>query len=69
LTAQLAASGHYRLITSIGALNLAAKPIMNWLLIPSLGAGGITLATGLMYAFSFGIMFAFVIARARPAAL
>lgn len=69
LTAQLAASGHYRLITSIGAVNLAAKPIMNWLLIPSLGAAGITLATGVMYAFSFGIMVAFVVMRIRRTAL
>lgn len=65
LTAQLAASGRYGLITSIGAVNLAVKIFANLLLIPSLGASGIMLATGIMYAVCLLILLAWQDLQAR----
>ncbi len=53
LTALLGASGRYGMIASLAATNLLVKIMMNWLLIPSFGAAGIALATGVMYALSF----------------
>lgn len=67
LTAQLAASNCYRFITVIGVVILIAKPILNWLLIPTLGPSGIMLATGMMYALSFAMMVAYVVMQGKRA--
>jgi peptidoglycan biosynthesis protein MviN/MurJ (putative lipid II flippase) len=65
LTAHLAASGSYRLITSIGVVNLGVKIVANWMLIPVFNALGLVLATGIMYAICLLILLAWQSTQAR----
>ena len=56
LVSSLVARGLHRAVATVAAVNLPVKAAANFLLVPHFGLNGIVLATGVMYAASFGLL-------------
>jgi peptidoglycan biosynthesis protein MviN/MurJ (putative lipid II flippase) len=57
LVSSLVARGMHRVVAIGAMLNLPVKAAANFLLVPHLGLQGIALATGVMYLFSFSLLY------------